>query len=616
VLHLQTFGDLKLTDADGKAVQYPTKGLLTVAYLLTCKGHELGRRELAEFLWSDAEAELAGLNLRKLISRIRRIDSRHSEAPLDMALTSVRLRKEIISSDLQILESAAPPLARLEMVSKLLQREFVGNLRLVTKPIESWAVRERQAHRLLLREALFQALPHAQGAEHFRIISGAGLQLLEKDPGDEQVRAVLHQLSGNMLPAEERPEKKAGRPTIQVVTAAASAPMLPSVEAAAAPPSILPRLVLLPPNGQGSAAGLALAGALIEDVTIELCALRNISIVAPHTAEQIRRDSNKAAIVARHSISYLLDTRLSGEGLYAQLIYFPTDEIIWADRFAMSSDTLPTQRRLIAHRLTSSVVKQLAQHEEARLGLEANPQAYHAYLVGSSLIGKLTLPHIRRARKAFRESLKYNPNFAPAFTGLARTFTSEWLVTAQGNEELLRLAEMNALEAIGRDGQSAGGHRELGVTKLYLGDVDESVSALSLAEELSPHFADVIYSHADTLVHASRPQDALTKIGKAISLNPIAPDTYLWCAAGACYFLERYEEALTYVEDMKDKTPAYRIAAASCAMIGDRKRAALYRHRAEAVNPVFDVEKWLSVVPIKEQWQKELYREGLLKAGF
>lgn len=154
------------------------------------------------------------------------------------------------------------------------------------------------------------------------------------------------------------------------------------------------------------------------------------------------------------------------------------------------------------------------------------------------------------------------------------------------------------------------------MTKLYLGDVDESVAALSHAENLSPHFADVIYSHADTLVHASRPGDALEKIKKAIALNPLAPDSYLWCAAGASYFLEQYEDAVAYVEAMKDKTPAHRIAAASLAMMGDRRRAHVYRQRAAALNPVFDVEKWLSVVPFKEQWQKDLYREGLLKAGF
>jgi tetratricopeptide (TPR) repeat protein len=263
-----------------------------------------------------------------------------------------------------------------------------------------------------------------------------------------------------------------------------------------------------------------------------------------------------------------------------------------------------------------SVARELAENEEERLRFEANPEAYHAYLVGSSLMSKLTLPHIRRARKAFKQSLSHKADFSPSFTGLARTFTSEWLVTAQGNNELLHLAEQNALRAIERDPESAAGHRELGVTKLYLGDVDASVAALHLAEELSPHFADVIYSHADTLVHASRPGDALAKIKKAISLNPIAPDAYLWCAAGASFFLEQYEEAIAYVEAMKDKAPAHRIAAASCAMIGDRKRALFHRQRAESINPVFDVEKWLAIVPFKEHWQKELYREGLLKAGF
>ncbi|OWK23347.1 hypothetical protein AJ87_36650 [Rhizobium yanglingense] len=55
---------------------------------------------------------------------------------------------------------------------------------------------------------------------------------------------------------------------------------------------------------------------------------------------------------------------------------------------------------------------------------------------------------------------------------------------------------------------------------------------------------------------------------------------------------------------MKDKAPAHRIAAASCAMIDDRKRAQFYRQRAEALNPVFDVEKWLSVVPSKNNGRR------------
>ncbi|TAV49984.1 peptide antibiotic resistance protein [Rhizobium leguminosarum] len=615
MLHLQTFGDLRLIETNGDPVRYPIKGLLMMAHLYAGASHELSRYELAQFLWNDVEPELARLNLRKLLSRIRETDGGRAELPFDFTATTVRLNTQVVSSDLDIFRAGGSPLERLNAIAELTQRGFIGNIKPATKLIDAWIRAQRDAQALQLRQALLDALPDAQKPGATRSISGAALQILERDPNDEQVRALLHLLSGGSSLSERLPNGD-GHARVQVKRSEAGGEATADIERMSPAPLILPRLVLLPPTSKHADAGLALANALIEDVTIELCALRNISIVAPHTAGQIRRDSEKAAVVARHSIAYLLDTRFSEEGLFAQLVYFPTDEIIWANRFTMTPDILPRQRRLIAQQLTMSVARELAENEEERLRFEANPEAYHAYLVGSSLMSKLTLPHIRRARKAFKQSLSHKADFSPSFTGLARTFTSEWLVTAQGNNELLHLAEQNALRAIERDPASAAGHRELGVTKLYLGDVDASVAALHLAEQLSPHFADVIYSHADTLVHASRPGDALAKIRRAISLNPIAPDAYLWCAAGASFFLEQYEEAIAYVEAMKDKAPAHRIAAASCAMIGDRKRALFHRQRAESINPVFDVEKWLAIVPFKENWQKELYREGLLKAGF
>lgn len=603
MLHLQTFGDLRLIETNGDPVRYPIKGLLMMAHLYAGASHELSRYELAQFLWNDVESELARLNLRKLLSRIRETDGGRAEIPFDFTATTVRLNTQAVSSDLDIFRAGGSPLERLNAIAELTQRGFIGNIKPATKLIDAWIRAQRDAQALQLRQALLDALPDAQKPGAARSISGAALQILERDPNDEQVRALLHRLSGGSSLSERLPNGD-GHARVQVKRSEAGGETTADIERVSQAPLILPRLVLLPPTSKHADAGLALANALIEDVTIELCALRNISIVAPHTAGQIRRDSEKAAVVARHSIAYLLDTRLSEEGLFAQLVYFPTDEIIWANRFTMTPDILPRQRRLIAQQLTMSVARELAENEEERLRFEANPEAYHAYLVGSSLMSKLTLPHIRRARKAFKQSLSHKADFSPSFTGLARTFTSEWLVTAQGNNELLHLAEQNALRAIERDPASAAGHRELGVTKLYLGDVDASVAALDLAEQLSPHFADVIYSHADTLVHASRPGDALAKIRRAISLNPIAPDAYLWCAAGASFFLEQYEEAIAYVEAMKDKAPAHRIAAASCAMIGDRKRALFHRQRAESINPVFDVEKWLAIVPFKEDWQK------------
>lgn len=608
MVHLQTFGELRLTDSLGTPIRYPVKALVMLAYLHCSPDHQRSRQELARFLWNETGDHLADLNLRKLISRIRDTTT-SDEQILNFGPPFVTLNKNVLSVDLDILRQEEQPVAQLAAVSDLVQRGFIPGLNASTRAIDGWIERERQLHLLTLRDIFVKAADHIRDDEERRLLRRSGLQLLEAFPGDEQIRSILRGTADDH--SQYRP---------QAARAVAMASSRISEQQDAMPQIITaastPRLVLLPPGATALSREASIADALIEDVTIELCALRNISVVAPHTAEQIRRDSDKATIVQRHSISYLLDTRLSGEGLYAQLIYFPTDEILWAARFDMAVETLPAQRRSIAQRLADAVSGQLKRNESIRLRNEADPQAYHSYLVGAGLLTKLSLPDIRRARKSFKRALHFSPDYAPAFTGLARTFTSEWLVTAQGDPALLQLAEDQALRAIERDLESAAGHRELGVAKLYRGAVDDSVAALDLAESLSPHYADVIYSHADTLVHASRPQDALEKIKKAISLNPIAPDAYLWCAAGASYFLERYEDALGFVDRMKDKAPAYRIAAASCAMIGDRKRAQFYRQRAELLNPAFEVEKWLALVPFKERWQKELYRDGLFKAGF
>jgi tetratricopeptide (TPR) repeat protein len=126
--------------------------------------------------------------------------------------------------------------------------------------------------------------------------------------------------------------------------------------------------------------------------------------------------------------------------------------------------------------------------------------------------------------------------------------------------------ETHANHAIAAGQDLAAGYRELGVTKLFLGDFDESAAALQLAETLSPHYADVIADHADTLVHASLPAQGLEKIEQAIDLNPLCPDLYHWTAAGANYYLGRYEQALASVARMQNGEPAGRLSAASWAI--------------------------------------------------
>jgi tetratricopeptide (TPR) repeat protein len=216
----------------------------------------------------------------------------------------------------------------------------------------------------------------------------------------------------------------------------------------------------------------------------------------------------------------------------------------------------------------------------------------------------------------FRNSLQAAPNFPNALSGLARAEHLEWLVTARGDKELLRSSEMHARRAIEADPRSPGGYHQLGVTRLYDSDFDESVGAFEQAERLAPSHADLIADYADTLVHASDPELAIQKIEKAIDLNPLCPDVYWWTASGANYCLGKFETALECVGKMDDQSGATRLAAACWGMLGDTAKARRLMRKTMAIYPDFEVERWLSIMPLKESWHKEQYREGLRRAGF
>ncbi|UIJ84234.1 SARP family transcriptional regulator [Rhizobium leguminosarum] len=647
-LRLESFGELRLIDLTGKPVAFPEKGLLAICYLLDRylqdgAESEYPRSALARFLWDSHDNPDIMANLRKTISRIQARQTELGTELLVFTSTGVRIKPDAFVCDL--FELAKPDgdgaLEKLRRLVAVLRQDFLAVLADQSVSTRQWIAGQRDKHMAILVDALKTALPAARSREDVSLIKEAALRIFRDAPDDENIRRILleaYESEGQLENARRLFDaSRHGLESaldvgldvqalgeVRKVFAGSQSPpsvMEPPSDGGGRAPRPLPRLVLLPPGGMDAAGALPmLSGPLIEDVTIGLCALNTVSVVAPYTAARIARNADKAELILRHSISYVLDTRLTDHAgiatLFVQLIHAGGDEVIWAERFSLEKYDLISHRRDIARRIARELAGQVRRHETMRDSLEGNSAAYHSYLLGLRDVKRLSLPDIRRSRKAFREALQHSAHFAPALSGLSRTFLVEWLLTARGDSELLGLAEDYANRAIVADPSLAAGFRELGVAKLYLGDIDESVLALKLAEELGPHYADGIASYADTLVHASRPADALAKIERAISLNPLSPTDYLWTAAGANFALGQYAEALEQISAMDDRTPADRLSAACWAMLGDTKNARLYMRKVREIYPDFDVDKWLSLVPFKEQWQKEQYREALRRAGF
>ena len=595
---LQTFGQLRLLDEGGNDVAFPEKALLILCYLRTRGLSEISRADAAGLFWDEA-SPAAFASLRQTVSRVQKRQHELGRAYLAFTESTIALGREPVECDVEQVREGAG----LGLLVELLAEDFLKSAKPRNRSLENWIALQRAGHMALLRRALVDG--GEDGAPR-QVRSAAALRLLERTPDDDEVRALL-----------------IGRPAaVGLMTREPPAQiLLPPTGEAPPPRRNPPRLVLLPPvTSLASRAAVRFSEALIEDVTIGLCALRSISIIAPHTAAQISLQADRAATYERHKISYILETRLRDEGeghtLFAQLIFFGSDEVIWADRFPISAEGLARSRQMIAQHVAGAIATQIERNELVRGDYERDADAYRSFLIGQGHLKNLALPDIRRARKSFREALQANAGFAPAIGGLARSYFLEWLVTARGDADLLRQAERHAEMAIRADERLPAGYRELGVVKLYARQFDDSAAYLDRAEALSPHYANVIASYADTLVQASRPDVGLQKIEHAIELNPLPPDEYFWTAAGASYSLGHYSQALDYIGRMKDRTPADRLSAASWSMLGDMKKARQFIRRTYEVHPDFDLDSWMAIVPFKEEWQRAHYYEGLKKAGF
>jgi tetratricopeptide (TPR) repeat protein len=600
-IHLETLGSASLLDEKGRRINVPGQALLILAYLYDV-GRPVPRKELAAFLWSN-NLQAAGANLRSTLLRLATATSGLSVPLVNSSGADVFLDLQALRCDLDGTKGASGA-SRLEALADAVAKNFLPTYGSGAGAVGMWVrdVRARLAREL--RVEFFKILNQPLASQHRGELKRAAILLLDRDQADDEVRSALG-------------EKITSRIQVTGEARAPNSNNLAQDDAPMAADKKVPRIALLPPETleESERAG-SIANAVIEDLTISLCVDRSVSVVAPYTAEQIRSSKDKAGLLRQHDVAYALDTKRTGDSLFAQLIFMPRDEIVWATRVQLDNSGITEHRNAIATAIQDSIIERVGALHHIVADFRCKPQAYFSYLEGVRCLSQLTLPNVRRARKHFREALEHERGFAAALAGIARTLTMEWVLTARGDGDLLLQAEKMAADAIHDDDQFAGGFKELGVTRLYRGNIDGSLEALSSAETLSPHYADVICSHADSLTHAANPKAALAKVSNALDLNPLAPDYYYWTAAGASYFLGQYNEALAYLDKMRDSGPASRLAAASWAMLGNTTKAKAWKQRTMRDNPNFDVEIWLSMIPIKEKWQTERYREGLLKAGF
>lgn len=645
-LTLVSFGNPRLLDENGAPLAFPEKGLLAFAYIANRANPTIGRAELAAFLYGD-DARDPLVNLRKLLSRIK---LRQQEIGAELFRTSdhdVGILPDGVDCDFLRLGGLGEdaPGALVHASLACLSGAFFAGSTIASEKAELWIAAQQETQLARFTRALDTLSRRTAAPADASLLKTAAYRLLEFDPYSEvayrilidalvaegskmQASAMFDRYRARLrkdLGTEPEPGMMALKASISQRTARLPSAM-PNAESIL-PEDVsrklaLPRLMLMPPRADSARGGSVLAASLLEDVTIGLCRAKTVHLVASHTARRISAMDEAARVLAYrdYDVSYVLETRLAtssgGDGLFVSLIDVAGDTTIWAERLAIDPASLVGAYNIMVRRIAAVTLSQIERSEFTRVDRTTTPNAYQNFLIGKHHVRNMELPDIRRARRAFRETLKDMPDFSPALGGLARTAHLEWLITARGDADLLKLSETHANAAIAADSDDSEGFHQLGVARLYRGAFDESIELLEIAERNAPSHADLIADHADTLVHAGRVEEALGKIELAFDLNPFAPDYYWWSKAGANYSLGRYADAIDNLTHVVDQTNVLRFNAACWAMLGETRKARAYMRRTLETFPDFEIERWLSLIPFRDPAQRERYREGLRRAGF
>lgn len=259
----------------------------------------------------------------------------------------------------------------------------------------------------------------------------------------------------------------------------------------------------------------------------------------PEIAREIKVDAVVEGTVQRSGDQILIR---------AQLIHAATDRHLWSRDYKRDiRDVLDLQSE-IARAIAREVQIQMTPAERARLSATHSvaPKAFDYYLHGRYLYwNKRTEENLNKAIEHLQSAIKEDPNYAPAYVGLADCYNAlgSVQVGVLPPIEARRRAVEAATKALEFDAASAEAYSALGYANHYNWQWIAAESDFKRAIELNPNYANAHNFYASYLMSRGRVDESIAASNRARELDPFS----LSISANRGFLLEnarRYNEAI------------------------------------------------------------------------
>lgn len=337
------------------------------------------------------------------------------------------------------------------------------------------------------------------------------------------------------------------------------------------------------------------ADGMTDELITSLAKLQTLKVISRSSVMHYKGTNKPLPQMARElNVDGIIEGTVLRSGnrvrITAQLIRAANDQHLWAETYEGNAEDVLRLQDAVARAIVAEIRVKLKPEEEARLGKSpsVNPAAYEAYLRGRyQYYDRWTKEGSLAASHYFEEAIKRDPQYAPAYAGLADYYTLGGFTSQPlTNREAMEKAKELAAKALQLDDGLADAHvamanvlfrydwnwaeaekefkrgieLNLNAPSSYLhyamflgvlGRQDEAIAAMKRAIELDPFSALMCSGLGVVLQWFGRDGEAAEQQRKAIALDPFFPQAHL-VLARAYDQLGRYDEAI--VEHLETDT--------------------------------------------------------------
>ena len=307
------------------------------------------------------------------------------------------------------------------------------------------------------------------------------------------------------------------------------------------------------------------------------------------------------------------------------LVRIPEGTQLWGELYNWKISDVQAMQAQISRDISEKLPQKLTGEVRQQITKQrtTDPEAYRLFLEGRFHLNKRTRENFQYAMQSFNQALIRDPNYAPAYAGLADGFIllCNWgfLPPSQGYPKAKEAVE----KALALDETLAEAHSSRGIIlSTYEWKWEEAEASFKRAIALNSNYATAHQWYGLFLTLTGRFDEAMREIRIAQQLDPLS--LIINANAGyTLYFARKYDQAIEELEKARDFDPnfplVYQILGYVYGLKGDRAKSVEMLNKAVDLAPdnlVFEADlAWARAKAGEKQKARESY-DQLLRISF